>query len=137
MAHSYTLQNICGNHNNLDIEKLKEVIEATTRDTFDKILMYFNFSPSPMIVFENDPDFNKVNLTIEGSNVITNSWVECAYYVSNGWIPPGYVFSVGQQEAYMNFLSGYYLNHSYITYIIFLGLILWNKKKKTNKKFLD
>ena len=130
MAHSYSLKNICGNHNNLDVEKLKEIVEITTSSPIEKILTYFKFSSSPMIVFDNDPDFNKVNLTFEGSNVITNSWVECAYYVNSGWIPPGYVFSDGQQESYMDLLSGYYFNHSYITYVIFLTLILFRIKNR-------
>ena len=134
MAHSYSLQNICGNHNNLDVKKLKEFIEITTNNTIEKILIYFKSSPSPMIVFDNDPGFSKVNLTSEGNNVITNSWIECAYYVNNGWIPPGYVFSDGQQESYMNFLSGYYINHSYITYIIFFALVLLKIKKKKQSK---
>ena len=71
-----------------------------------------------MIVFDNDPDFNKVNLTFEGSNVITNSWVECAYYVNSGWIPPGYVFSDGQQESFMDLLNRYGLISSAVILFI-------------------
>ncbi len=38
------------------------------------------------IIFENDPDYNNINLyDIESNAVTTSSWNECFHYASSGW----------------------------------------------------
>ena len=38
-------------------------------------------------IFENNPDFNKINLTdFFGRKVTVNSYEECAHYVRGGWV---------------------------------------------------
>ena len=130
MAHSHIVEKICGNHNELDLKEFKEIIEITSQNIYDKILMFIKSTPNTMLVFEGNSDFEKINLTLDGSNVTTNSWVECAYYVQNGWLPPGFIFSQGQQESYIELLNGYYFNHSYTTYIIFMILVFFQLRKK-------
>ena len=49
-----------------------------------------DFTPSNLVgdnyIFENDPDFNKTNLSdFFGRKVTVNSYEECAHYVSGGW----------------------------------------------------
>ena len=86
-----------------------------------------------MIVFENDPNYQKVNLALEGNNITTNSWVECAFYSQNGWLPPGFVFNDDLYGIYLESINGYVINNTYITYIIFCLIILYLYRKNAIK----
>ena len=45
-----------------------------------------NIASNPNFVFENDPEFQGVQLYDEDGNVVTvNSFTECEHYVLGGW----------------------------------------------------
>ena len=78
---SENIQIICGSDGNVDeLQSIKS---------------------NPNFVFENDPEFQTVVLFNESGDVINvNSWLECANYVSGGWISDKIDLINGEQKVF-------------------------------------
>jgi len=60
----------------------------------------------PNFVFENDPNFNAVQLwDAEGNTVFVNSFLECDYYVSGGWDKNPLIFAETNLQLSLLFVS--------------------------------